>query len=137
LSERIPQQAYYLNFISLAKDIAPDGEQVKLIGLTSRNREVSFSRSRGEIQFIQEVHPESDEDESNREPIEVEGTLDYATSRKRNVIGLTTEDNDQYYVVIKEGMDDLVKSYFNQSVRVKGITFDRRNIYPIDIQAME
>ena len=137
LSERIPEQAYYLNFISLTKDIAPDGEQVKYIGLTSRNREVGLSRARDEIQFVHEVQPERDEYESDREAIEVEGNLDYATSRKRNVIGLTTEENDPYFVVIKEGMDDLVKSYFNQPVRVNGVTFDGKYIYPVDIQSLE
>jgi len=35
LRERIPQESYYNNFIALAKRIAPDGECVSVVGLTS------------------------------------------------------------------------------------------------------
>ena len=35
LQERIPDRAYYNNFVSLARDIAPDGQDVKLVGFTA------------------------------------------------------------------------------------------------------
>lgn len=55
---------------------------------------------------------------ADQEEIEVEGIVDYASSRQGNMIGLTTGDNRQYYLLLEEYIDQWVKSYFNQAVKV-------------------
>ena len=54
LKERIIDEDYYENFIGLAKQIAPDGKNINLIGFTSvregKDRPVALRKSRRDIQ---------------------------------------------------------------------------------------
>ncbi len=53
LKTSIPEESYYLNFISLAKELAPDGDDIKMIGFTyikdGKEQRLQFTRSRNEI----------------------------------------------------------------------------------------
>ena len=132
LKERIKQDGYYRNFVSLVKSMAPDGERIGFIGFTSAKRSVSLTRQQKSI----ETSPVIEEDvatKPDRSPIQIEGLLDFATSRERNVIGLTTEDNKQYNIPVEEGLDDLVRTYFKQWVIVTGES-DGRYVYLKEIQ---
>ncbi len=65
--------------------------------------------------------------------IKIEGILDYAESRQQNIIGVTTPDNQAYYVLVKEGIDDLVRLHFRQWITVVG-QYDGQYIYPTKVQ---
>jgi hypothetical protein len=52
-------------------------------------------------------------------PSTLKGVLDEATVRKDNQIGLTTLDNQTLTLSVREGMDDLVRTYFNREVEVQ------------------
>ncbi|MCU0239089.1 MAG: hypothetical protein MUC29_06575, partial [Pyrinomonadaceae bacterium] len=67
LKRKIPQEPYYLNFINLAKRIAPDGEKVSMVGLTKiRGKEeikLAFTKKRKEIVVTAEINkPKKGED---------------------------------------------------------------------------
>lgn len=129
LQTRLKERGYYKNFVSLVKDIAPDGERITFVGLTSSTRAVSLIRQRKDI----EIKPGEEPTEVEPTPITVEGILDYATARKQPAIGLTAEDGKQYDVIVGEGLEDLVRSYFGQSVVVTGL-LDQKSIYLTDVE---
>ena len=135
LKELIGQEAYYLNFISLARKMAPDGDNINLVGLTSSRRQVGLTKRYKDIPLVSKVEIS---DETRFQRMELKGVLDYAKARKEDILGLTTEDNRNWYIHVREGMDDLVRSYFDQNVIVSG-TYDVRDrrVYLEDIQPVE
>ena len=130
LQELLKEEGYYQHFVSMTRDIAPDGDKVNFVGLTSKRSSVSLTRQRNEI----ELKPKLEDLETQYEHLEISGVLDFAVSRKQDVIGLTTEEGKEYQILIAEGMDDLVKSYFGEWVIVTG-PYDGKFIHPTDIQS--
>jgi hypothetical protein len=97
----------------------------KTVGLTRPRKDIGFAPA-----------PELLQIPGQRIPITVIGQLDYATIRGKDVVGLTTENGEPFEILVKEGMEDLVKSYFTQWVTVTGSS-DGKYIYLDDIQACE
>ncbi len=71
-----------------------------------------------------------------REPIRIEGILDFASGRRANMIGLTADDGKEYDMQVEAGMDDLVTSYWRQRVVVTGYS-DGQRIFPEDIESAD
>ncbi|MEW6351189.1 MAG: hypothetical protein AB1646_19195 [Thermodesulfobacteriota bacterium] len=134
LRERIRDEAYYKHFWTQAREIAPDGERVSSVGFVTAGRQVNLTRQRE--QMPPRLEPE--DRESVRGTIRLEGILDFATSLKRNreMIGLTTTDGTQRDVVVQEGLDDLVRSYFGLPVIVSG-TVEGNTVLLSDVQGSE
>jgi len=135
LRRLIGEEAYYLNFVSQARKMAPDGENINLVGLSSTKKSVGLTRIHKDIPVVAKLGiPEGD----RLQPIKVKGVLDYANARGKDIIGFTTEDGRPLYVHVREGMDDLVRSYFDERVSVTG-SYDivQKKIYLTDIEAAE
>jgi hypothetical protein len=138
LQHRIQDPAYYRNFVSLTRDLAPDGQNIRHIGFTTLTEKITLSRSRPEISSLLQV-----DEKTKLEPIEVTGLLDYANARraKKKQLGLTVggegEDKRSYIVEIEKGMEDIVRAYFQQIVIVRGMfNKDEKLIVADDIQAV-
>jgi len=115
----IPEKGYYTSFLSVARDMAPDGERITAVRFASKSRAASLTRQPSEIVPMPEARPE--EAEPKREPLALEGTLDYASSRRGQVIGLTTEEGRRYTIAVEEGMDDVVRAHYGRLVFVAGL----------------
>ena len=120
--ERNMSEAYYLNFLFLVQEIAPDGDRVSLVGLSSVNKIVTLTRVRSEISLTSSQQKDNDE---VGQPIVVEGELDYAKSRGNDEIGLTPSEGEPYTITVREGMDDLVRIYWKQYVKITGMAKGR------------
>lgn len=131
LRQRIKDERYYSNFVSLARDMAPDGERINFVGFTSRTKKASLTKSKKELKTISFDKP-MPVIKTTEKPIEVTGILDFAMARGENVIELTTIDGERYKIRISEGMDDLVRTYFGSQVVASG-TFDGRYINLSDL----
>jgi len=123
LRNRIPDSAYYRNFISLAKRISPDGKLVKSIGFTSthtgKERHVLFTRKQIEIPplILEEIR------EKLKETVRVKGVLKYADSidALKNEIRLIDEKGTHHRIRVPEGMmDDIVRPLWDYYVEVIG-----------------
>jgi len=128
LKERLKSPGYYQNFLASTHDIAPDGEQIHFVGLSSAKKTVGLTRLSSEIEL----------DFTNKSfaanPIKIEGVLNYADSIKPKLVGLITPNNGNYKIVVEEGLDDYVKFYFGRWVTIQG-DFDGNFIYLKDLQA--
>jgi len=135
LKERIRDLPYYRNFISLARNIAPDGEQIRTIGFTTLRkgtpRSIILTTPRKEVSTGEEIIPKIESGKS----IQVMGTLLFADARKgKRQIQLIADGGVAYKVHVPEGMmSDIVKPLWEQKVMVTGHL--RRNvIYLQDIE---
>lgn len=133
LKSLIDAEDYYTNFISLVKNIAPDGKRISLVGLASKKKTVSFKRTREEITSITTDITQNKAEESE---VEYQGVVDYAIGRQKEIVGLTTTDGNKISFSVKAGLDDLVRSFWGQQVKIKGI-FDGKSVLLTDMEPIE
>lgn len=137
IQERIPDPAYFRNFIALTKKMAPDGEVVRQVGFTAIRR--------GSKRFVEITKPAKEFPSPNFQTlppaeskfVEVKGVLRYAdaTHGERGHIKLIDEDSGEKHTVkVPEGMmSDIVRPMWDSVVIIKGIR-KGRDIILEDIQ---
>lgn len=129
LHKRIPDEAYYRNFMALSKRIAPDGERITQVGFTTRkhgsHRTTALTVPREKV-----VTPGiSEEIQHTSEPVIQEGYLLYADARKTDTIMLVQGEQTSSKIVVPDGMmDDIVRPMWDSYVQVSGIRKGRRFI---------
>lgn len=132
LRERIPEEAYYRNFIAGAKRIAPDGKIISHVGLSDKNIDVPVTKLQRDIPLIAPSENIPNVTQDTSQFISIKGILDVANGRGTSFIGLTAEDGKTYDIEIAEGLDDLVRTYFKQTVTISGFV-DGKKIVARDI----
>lgn len=122
IKEIIPEPAYFNSFIGLAKRIAPDGENVKMVGLTkgSGEKEVKLCITRKQIDISQKAIIAAKL--KKQKLIQVKGRLLFADARKeKGKILIIEKDKTEHKIFVPEGMmDDIVKPLWDDIVEVKG-----------------
>lgn len=124
LRERIPDEAYLRNFVSLARKLAPDGKKVKTIGFTStrsgKERRVLLKRKSSDLPE-EEFLPTSSQ-QTQRKSVTLSGTLLFADEvGNRNEIKLVDERGKKLRVEVPEGMmADIVRPMWGEQVIVRG-----------------
>ena len=122
LKKRIKEQTYLENFVSLAKEFAPDGERVNLVGLTFRKdgNDVPIQLTTPKVKYrevVSTISSEVTEEKKKEEHIEKEtliGTLYHADSKSdfvRIQIGGRT-----IKISVPEGLAEIVRKYFDTDV---------------------
>lgn len=142
LRKRIPEDSYHRNFIALTRGLAPDGEQVHLVGFTivreQQERSVALTRRRDHMPPIP-APPEAQLWPTPGEPCEIEGELLYANSKRaeKQQIQLIDNKGKARRIFVPKGlMSDIVKPLWEDKVRVIGVKV-RGGILLQDIQRCE
>lgn len=134
LKENITDNTYLKNFISLSKELAPDGNEINLVGLTiiknNEKKDVQFTRLRNEITF--DGFEEVDTNEEKESPIELTGRL-FAANEEQSNIRLKVENDGNYSITVPDGLGDIVKKYWGEYVKIKGKIIRPRAIKLIDL----
>lgn len=124
LERHIPDEAYLRNFIGLSKLIAPDGENIKLVGFTTTRKGeekfVEVTKQRKEINIPKTSEQPADEFTS----CSVKGLLLFAdaTQAESGFIKIVDETTKEFHLIkVPEGMmDDIVKPLWDSTVIVTG-----------------
>jgi len=122
LRDKIPTPSYYRNFVGIARSIAPDGDEVNVVGFTTSRRTVELTKPRDEIGLSLDVELAEDIDTETK--IDITGTLKYAdaTHSEKQTIRLIDENGKTYYIIVPEGMmSDIVKPLWDEIVTVTGL----------------
>jgi len=140
LRKRIKEEIYYRNFTALAKKFAPDGKEIKLVGLTitrgKKERKVVFTKKQSEFKIVDTRFGETDDKKGKKQKIEVIGILSYADA-KQNKIKIIDTKGKTYPIRVPEGlMADIVKPHWEDSVKVIG-TLSGKTILLDDIDKVE
>jgi hypothetical protein len=144
----IHDDAYFRNFVGLARNLQPDGTKVNMVGFTAlragKPRQVALRKARGDERDVSgtdfALEPGRTASVLPEQEI-VRGELQFAdiTSRRgkqSNEIRIVTEGNTQITVVVPPGlMDDIVKPLWASEVEVAG-TRKGNKIYLLDIRAV-
>jgi hypothetical protein len=124
LKEKIGDDAYFRNFVGLSKLLAPDGDEVNMVGFTTfrngKENRVLLTRKRDEISQIQKTASTT---QTPATPIKVEGQLLFAdaTGGAQGQIKIVEKDGKEYLVSVPEGMmNDIVRPLWGLLVSVAG-----------------
>lgn len=143
LRARIPDEAYYRNFVSLAQTIEPDGRNVELVGFTAVRggspKQVQLTRTAREALAFQN-HGQArwpPKEKIDERTVEVNGTLKMADSRKAtDEIQIISPGKVRHTIVVPPGMmSDIVKPLWDNDVTVTGVQKGRK-IHLIQIRAV-
>jgi hypothetical protein len=122
LQQRIHDEAYFNNFVGLAKRIMPDGNEIRMVGLTAIQEGT-------ERRVVLAPHPREPKrptrraDAAPEEQAVVQGILKASDSRNedRGQIVLVDPDGRQQRVRVPPGMmRDIVRPMYEDEVRVSG-----------------
>lgn len=137
LKERISDEAYFSNFVSLAKQLAPDGKRVTHVGLTlkrgDKEKKVVIKRKHNELYTLHDTNDTHD----NIDNFEIRGTLRFAdaTKKRHGKIVLVDQHNAIHKILVPLGMmADIVRPMFDYDVIVRGTRDIRGNIFLQDIE---
>lgn len=144
LRQRITEEAYYRNFVSLAKTIEPDGRKVELVGFTTmragRPHEVALTRTTPDTPMLRprDVAVVGKTKPDDEDLVEVTGTLRFANSlKKTDEIQIVSDGNVRHPVVVPPGMmSDIVKPLWDTEVIISGFRKGKKihlmQIRPVD-----
>lgn len=130
LKEKIDNDDYFLNAMSLIKELSPDNNKISLVGLTASQKgietTVAFTRPTEKINIAPMIHKA---DVSALEEIVVTGKLNYANASD-NDIKLESTDGQIYTIFVPKGfLADIVKPYWEENVTIKGKRQDKKIFY--------
>lgn len=136
LKDKIIDETYFNNFIALTKELAPDGDDINLVGLSilrnGKQKDVQFTKVRKEISsVISDMKAEAESNKRN-DPIELVGRL-FAANEDENKIRLKLEGGISYSVSVPDGLNDIVKNYWGEQVKIKAKELKPRAVKLLDI----
>ena len=133
LKERITEEAYYRNFVSLARTLQPDGTKVNMVGFTALRRgetkQVAMTEAVRDTPALtpKDVLPEEKKKgKGDEDLVHLRGELQIANATKKSStqsgeIEIVTEGNVRTKVVVPPGMmSDIVKPLWESQVEVTG-----------------
>jgi hypothetical protein len=142
LKQRIREESYYRNFVSLARKIAPDGQDVSVVGFTTtrkgESKKVALRATKGDfgLPAVPSIVSTIEAPEEAR-TVEVKGILKFADSRKRNEIQIVDKGDVRHTIVVPAGMmSDIVRPLWDTNVVVTGVQ-NRKKIELLDIRPAE
>ena len=123
IRERIPEPAYFRNFMGIARKMAPDGDRIRQVGFTTVRdgveRRIGVTRLGGEFPPV----PQSEPTEFETKSVIIRGVLRYADATRAgtNEIKLIDGDGCPHLVRVPEGMmDDIVRPMWGSIVEIGG-----------------
>lgn len=120
------QKDYFEHILTSFKNLAPDGSKIKAIGFTrvikGDEERIPFQRKHSDIRIVSyEESIEQPEESKSEESVSVEGVLDFAKSRGKE-IAITDRDNKRHKFKVSQGrLAAIVKSNYEDTVRITGL----------------
>lgn len=116
LEKRIGDNPYLVHFMAHAKEIAPDGKRIKMVGLTRNENRISFQLPRSKIKKLTSHSIHDSEDGMQT----ISGLLTQANIDNVS-LGLRLEGGKLITLKVKEGLEDIVRNYFGKKVEATGV----------------
>lgn len=137
LRRNISDESYFQNFISLTKELAPDGDDVKMVGLTITRKgetsSVQLRRIRKEIKLPRVLVPQLITTPIS-DFITLKGVLQDAFGKKGEI---SLQSDKKYTIKVPDGLIDIVKNYFMERVKVQGYLLNEKTIQLYDLEKDE
>ncbi len=132
LKDRIPEEAYYRNFIGLAQSVQPDGDKINMVGFTTvrrgKLRQVALKQPKGAPPNVEgtTTNVAQSKKKLDQDPVAIRGTLMIANATKKSEqksgeIEIVTAEGRRVKIIVPPGMmSDIVKPLWESEVDVLG-----------------
>jgi hypothetical protein len=133
LKERIKDEAYYVNFVSLARTLQPDGAKVSMVGFTATRRgetkQVALTQAASEVPPLMALDiapPDEKAEAGDSETVSYRGVLLIANAKKKSdhqsgIIEIVTAGKESVKIIVPPGMmSDIVRPLWETEVDVTG-----------------
>ena len=120
LQQEIKDAAYLARFMSLAKKVAPDGENISQIGFTLPNGEsAKLTRRSADVPLI----PKPKAADGSNKSVTLEGRLLFADATSDQKIKIVPSGAKKSLIItLHEGtIDEIVHKHWNQQVHIEGV----------------
>lgn len=122
LKKRIKEQTYLENFVSLAKEFAPDGERVNLVGLTFKKDgndvPIQLRTPKGKYREVVSIVSSEVTEEKKKEEHSVRETLVgtlYSANSQSDIVTIQVGGR-AVRIKVPEGLSEIVRKYFDTEV---------------------
>jgi hypothetical protein len=142
LKTRIPDSAYFNNFLALTKELAPDGDSVNLFGITSikqgQQRKTMLCSNKKQIAATIKTLCVSNEENISGNTAEkrrnesIIGVLKAADANTNMVV--IVYDNQRIKLKVPDGLSDIVKNHWDEKVSVDYYRKNSRNNLLVNIE---
>ncbi len=139
LQDHIADEEYYCNFVALAKEIAPDGDNVITVNfgalVNGQQRQVNFYRQQQEFGDVPlpDLLGSDNGLYATDEVVSVRGILQYADSmaEHKTVKLRNTESGVTWSIIVPDAlMKDVVQPHFDEDVKIVGKRLARKRTLP-------
>ncbi|MCY3799398.1 MAG: hypothetical protein OXG84_16440 [Chloroflexi bacterium] len=146
LQNQIGDNEYYCNFVALAKEIAPDGDDVVTVNLGAvvegQQREVDFRRQQQEFTGVPlpDLLQPSNGLHAINEYLTLRGELQFADGRTEHKQVKLDDINSgkPWTILVPEAlMKDVVQPHFGEQVEIVGKRMARKNMLPTTLYLTE
>lgn len=132
LKERIESDAYFNHFKAMAKTLAPDGRKINNVGFTSIRGD---SRREASLSHPPQAMIDGQSDDSQMEQIVGEIHKADETQKGLPTFGVQDGSGRVHIVSVPAGLlDDIVKPYWGERVRVTAIRKSKRKLELLDVE---
>jgi hypothetical protein len=137
LKNRIPDNNYYQNFIGISKQIAPDGNDIKVFSIASNDKSVTIRKNRKDMPSLTVRRRHTNESRDN-DRVRLEGFLKVAdnlkTDGRTGRVQIIDKEKRTYTIRVPVSqMQDVVQPYFDKYVIITGRR-RRKSIFFEDIE---
>lgn len=125
LRMNIKDESYFNNFVGLTKQLAPDGDDIKLFGITSilngKERRVQLTSKKSEISSIIEKTEYSYEEQARGNKTIEKNAITGVLSAADNLgkVKITSSDGERTTIIVPDGLADIVKTYWEEEVTIR------------------
>lgn len=124
LRGRIKDQSYLENFVNLAKEFAPDGERINLVGLTfNRNGNempIKLTTPKAKYRDVAlSLATDKNAEDIGQDIIPAKETMTgmlYAANAQSDIVKLKVKNRGNINIKVPEGLTEIVRKYFDTEV---------------------
>lgn len=135
LKKVITNDDYFINFVSHARDLAPDGDQISSVGIATRNREIAFKHPRKKIQELMRDMGEATASNADENVKTIHGCLKVSDGLKGE-FQIVEANGTPVKLKVRDGLDDMARKYFGEVVdatcKKKGKSYELVDITPTE-----
>lgn len=115
IKEKIQDVDYFVNFITQARELAPDGERITSIGIASNKQQAVFRESKKSLRNIFKLALEQKKDKNAENEKTIRGILKVSDGIKGE-FQILKENGEKVKLQVRDGLDDLARKYFGETV---------------------
>lgn len=131
IREEIQNEEYFTNFISLAKEILPDGNNICQVRIISKTKTVILTQTKSDLKNIINKSGVTQEN-TPAEKLVYRGYLKISNGIKGSFTIVNEDNKNEINIHVRDALDELARQYFGEFVEIE-CEKKKKKLYLLDI----